>query len=72
MYAYADKQNLRDNTFEIQSNIDGYTQSDMWEGDSQGGYLENSRRMLYRLKRGGETPVCKFINFLILSNSPSK
>ena len=35
---------------EVKSNIDGYSQSDIWERESHG-YLENSRKLLGRLKK---------------------
>ena len=46
------QKNLPNSNFEVNSNIDGYSQSDMWEGDSQG-YLQNSKKLLYRFKLKG-------------------
>ena len=43
---------------EVQSNIDGFSQSDLWERDSQG-YLDNSRRLLNRLKKNPESEYSK-------------
>ncbi|CAI2378137.1 unnamed protein product [Moneuplotes crassus] len=47
--------NLKTN--EIQSNIDGYSQSDLWEREDSKGYLENSRKLLDRLKKN---PSCEY------------
>jgi len=44
--------------FEVQSNIDGYSQSDIFERESQG-YLENSKRLLDRLKRNSDSEYGK-------------
>ena len=51
------------NNFEIQSNIDGYTQSDIFEGDSNG-YLQNSKRMLDRFKHK-EPSRCKIFTSIL-------
>jgi len=42
----------------VQSNIDGYSQSDIFERESQG-YLENSKRLLDRLKRNPDSEYGK-------------
>lgn len=42
--------------FETQSNIDGYSQSDIWERESHG-YLENSKKLLERFKKRDEGSI---------------
>ncbi|CAI2378351.1 unnamed protein product [Moneuplotes crassus] len=36
---------------DIHSNIDGYSQSDLWDKEESKGYLQNSRKLLDRFKR---------------------
>lgn len=46
------------NPKDIQSNIDGFSQSDLWETESKG-YLENSRKLLGRLKKNPDSEYGK-------------
>lgn len=44
---------IRFTKYEAQSNIDGYSQSDIWEAESEG-YLGNSKRLLNRFRKNPE------------------
>lgn len=44
---------IRFTKHEVQSNIDGYSQSDIWEAESEG-YLGNSKRLLNRFRKNPE------------------